>query len=101
MKDGTKPNTESQSPQDGCPSSELQAPNGHTLEAATDECRRENEVRKRCYGKWIDEGRISRTDARDRTERLDAAVWFLKQLEQADPDGVKMVLGVDTPDTEQ
>lgn len=70
--------------QDGTANADMVASNKRTLEEAFDECTRENEVRKRCYGKWIDEGRLSRSDARDRTERLAAAIEFLKRMLDGD-----------------
>lgn len=53
------------------------AQNGVTMEDAYAELCRELDVRKRCYGKWIKEGKISRTDAKDRGSRMEAACEFL------------------------
>lgn len=69
----------------------LRAPNLATLESAMDEAIRELEVRERCYPRWIKEGRISKTDARDRTHRLRAAIWFLSFLSYMDLDLVSSV----------
>jgi hypothetical protein len=55
------------------------APNKVTMEAALDELEREQQVRSRCYGRWIEEKRISKTDAHDRGTRLDAAIFYLKE----------------------
>lgn len=51
-----------------------------TLEEAQSEVERECEVRRRCFDKWIGEGRISRIDANDRLERMISANIFLKKL---------------------
>lgn len=51
--------------------------NGRSLEQALDECRREQGVRHRCFPGWVKDGRLSRSDAKDRLERMDAAVQFL------------------------
>jgi hypothetical protein len=53
-----------------------------------DELQRELSVRERCYPRWVSEGRLSRTDARDRTERLQGAIRLLERaldIEAADP----------------
>lgn len=42
-------------------------------QAAVDELYRELQVRLRCFPRWIEEGRISRTDAIDRIDRLHTA----------------------------
>jgi hypothetical protein len=46
------------------------------LAEAIDEVFRELCVRKRCFPKWITEGRVSGTDAQDRIDRL-ATAWEL------------------------
>ena len=38
--------------------------------AALDEIEREINVRSRCFLRWIEDGRLSRTDAKDRLQRL-------------------------------
>ena len=50
------------------------------VEEAQSECEREIEVRRRCYDRWISEGRLSRIDAKDRLERMISANLFLKRL---------------------
>lgn len=40
------------------------------MEAALDEVQREINVRIRCFPRWIKEGRVSKTDAKDRLQRL-------------------------------
>jgi hypothetical protein len=37
---------------------------------ALDEVVRECQVRARCFPRWVDEGRMSRSDAKDRLQRL-------------------------------
>lgn len=54
--------------------------NRRTLEEAQSECERECEVRRRCFDRWVQEGRISRIDAKDRLERMISANLFLKNL---------------------
>lgn len=51
-----------------------------TLEEAQSEVERECEVRKRCFDRWVAEGRLSRIDANDRLERMISANIFLKNL---------------------
>lgn len=52
-----------------------------SLSEQVDELRRELGVRERCYPKWIQEGKLSRTDARDRLERLRAALHTVQKVE--------------------
>ena len=40
------------------------------VEVALGEIQRERQVRERCYGRWVDEGKMSRIDAKDRMERI-------------------------------
>jgi hypothetical protein len=47
-------------------------------QAAVDELYRELQVRLRCFPRWIEEGRVSRTDAIDRIDRLNTALQLLK-----------------------
>jgi len=47
-------------------------------EAAFDELERELNVRIRCFPRWVAEGRMCRTDAVDRLDRLHTAVALLK-----------------------
>jgi hypothetical protein len=39
------------------------------VEAALSEVEREMHVRERCYGRWVEEGKLSRIDAKDRMDR--------------------------------
>lgn len=50
------------------------------LQEALDECLRELLLRERCFPRWIEEGRLSRTDANDRLERLRSACIELEKL---------------------
>ena len=55
-----------------------------SLTEAIDELFRELQVRKRCFPKWVDEGRISRTDAQDRIARQESALAYLERLRDAE-----------------
>lgn len=47
------------------------------LQEARDEVAREKHVRESCYPRWIGDGRISATDACDRSERITCALQAL------------------------
>lgn len=49
-------------------------------QAALDELYRELAVRARCFPRWIVEGRVSRTDAQDRLNRMHTAHELLKGM---------------------
>ena len=51
-------------------------------EEAVSELERELQVRKRCYDRWVTEGKLSNVDARDRLERLAAAIHYIKEPTQ-------------------
>ena len=51
---------------------------------ALDELEREANVRSRCFPRWIREGKVSMTDARDRLDRLASAIKLLDALVTAD-----------------
>lgn len=57
-----------------------------TVEEAWSEVEREIQVRVRCYDGWIDAGKLSWADARDRLARLGEASRLLKQLCDMQPD---------------
>jgi hypothetical protein len=61
------------------------------MHEAMDEVERELNVRKRCFPKWIEDGRLSRTDARDRLARQQAALDILTQLNKEFPDCVSVI----------
>lgn len=51
-----------------------------TLDEAIDEINRELAVRRRLFPKWVLDGKISRTDALDRVERMETAIFHLEKL---------------------
>jgi hypothetical protein len=51
-----------------------------TITEAIDEVHRELCVRKRCFPRWILDGRVSKTDAQDRIDRLATAFDLLTSL---------------------
>lgn len=51
-----------------------------SVQEALDECTRELNIRKRCFPRWIEDGRVSPTDAQDRLDRLASAVDMLTEL---------------------
>lgn len=53
---------------------------GCGAEEALSELQREAQVRSRIHPKWIDDGRLSKYDARDRDKRMAAAIAFLQWL---------------------
>jgi hypothetical protein len=53
---------------------------------ALSELQREVNVRKRCYDRWVQEGRLTAIDARDRLDRLVAAIHFLEAPEMMQPE---------------
>lgn len=50
------------------------------LERAVDEVKREVSVRERCYQRWVDEGRMSRTEAKERMFGMKKALEMLQNL---------------------
>lgn len=44
---------------------------------AIDELHREMGVRTRCFHRWVDDGKLSRTDAQDRIDRMASAIALL------------------------
>jgi hypothetical protein len=50
------------------------------IEPALGELQRELQVRERCYPRWVEEGKLSRIDAKDRLDRIINAVEFLDLL---------------------
>lgn len=51
-----------------------------SLEEAMSEVNRELQVRRRCYGRWIQDGKLSSVEATDRVERLEKALDELEKL---------------------
>lgn len=54
-----------------------------SAEEAHSELVRELNVRDRCYGRWVQDGKLSRTDARDRYDRLKTAIALLEDANPA------------------
>lgn len=50
------------------------------VQECIDELERELYVRIRCFDRWVQDGRLTRTDARDRTERHYSAMVHLAGL---------------------
>lgn len=50
------------------------------VQQALDECQREYNVRARCFPRWVQDGRVSATDAQDRLDRMGTACRLLEQL---------------------
>lgn len=50
------------------------------IQEAVDEVYRELCVRKRCFPRWVEDGRVSATDAQDRIDRLATAHEKLVEL---------------------
>lgn len=74
------------------------APGVHrTLGEAIDEVEREFNVRERCFPKWVTEGRLTRSDAKDRLERLGAACYFLRCLLAGDVESCVEAMGNSKP----
>lgn len=45
-----------------------------TLQEAASELRRELGIRRRCYGRWIQDGKLDEVEACDRVERMELAL---------------------------
>jgi len=56
-----------------------------TQQEALDELGRELNVRKRCFPRWILDGRVSATDAQDRIDRLATAIQLLNAVVVENP----------------
>ena len=59
-----------------------------TLQEAISEAQRELRVRERCFGRWVEDGKLDPVDATDRLERLQSAVIYLEHyrlLTEDDP----------------
>lgn len=48
------------------------------VEEALSELEREMQVRKRCYDRWVEDGKLSSVDAADRLDRLQTAIHLLQ-----------------------
>jgi hypothetical protein len=59
---------------------ELQQADPELIEEAVSEIEREMHVRERCYDRWVNEGKMSRIDAKDRMNRQIMAYKLLAML---------------------
>jgi len=55
------------------------------LQEARDELVRELNLRSRCFPRWIQEGRVSLSDAKDRLDRMATALRYLESLDEDTP----------------
>ena len=60
-------------------------PNMRSLTEAIDEIERELAVRRRIFPRWVDDGRMSQTEALDRLERMTASCTYLKRFRDLKP----------------
>ncbi|HKZ20955.1 MAG TPA: hypothetical protein VJQ57_12690 [Acidimicrobiia bacterium] len=79
-----------------------QCHNGRTLQEAVDELDRELRIRCRLRERWVQEGRWSSSEAKDKIERHAAAIGFLQSFIRAckwtgDPNGFVTRTGDKTP----
>lgn len=58
-----------------------------SLEEAKSELTREMNVRTRCYDRWVTEGRLTSVDAKDRLDRINAALHYLSMFAQDSESG--------------
>jgi hypothetical protein len=56
----------------------MEAKTIRSKQEALDELNREFNVRRRCFARWIENGRLSATDAQDRLDRLASAIDMLE-----------------------
>jgi hypothetical protein len=56
-----------------------------SVSEAYDEVVRELEVRQRVYGRWVRDGKLTETDAKDRMQRLIVAAIWMGRLKDVDP----------------
>jgi hypothetical protein len=56
-----------------------------SLTEAIDEVDRELAVRRRIFPKWVEDGKLSQTEAIDRLERLTASSTYLKRFRDLKP----------------
>lgn len=58
----------------------MEAKTERSPQEAHDELTREFNVRRRCFSRWVREGRLSATDAQDRLDRLATACDLLSAV---------------------
>jgi stage III sporulation protein SpoIIIAA len=56
----------------------MQPLKARSLQEAIDEVERELNIRIRCMPMWVSNGKVSKTDAQDRVDRLATALEFLR-----------------------
>lgn len=61
----------------------LVEPDPRSAQEALAEVKRELDVRKRCFVRWVDDGKMSEVDAIDRYERLYTAAVVVEQYIEA------------------
>lgn len=66
-------------------------------EEAWSEVERERQVRNRVYEKWVEEGKLSWADARDRYARIVSASAMLKAIIELSPDDREILEGKGIP----
>jgi len=55
----------------------MEAKSIRSKQEALDELNREFNIRRRCFARWVVDGRLSATDAQDRLDRLASAIDML------------------------
>ena len=63
---------------DPSPNQKDSTPPKRPITEAIDEVHRELEVRRRIYGNWVSEGKLTYQEARNRGERMEAALQWLR-----------------------
>jgi len=53
-----------------------------SLAEAVSELKRELGIRRRCYSRWIADGKLSDVDAEDRLERMEKALGIVERAEE-------------------
>ena len=69
--------------------------NKRSLAEAASELRRELGIRRRCYGRWIQDGKLDEVEATDRIERMELALDVVERsalLATVVPDTVEAIL---------
>lgn len=58
------------------------------------ELEREQDVRERCFRRWVKEGKMTATDAKDRFERLATAIMYLRTQCNEHPEHLELIPAV-------
>lgn len=56
-----------------------------SLQESVDEVERELNVRRKCFDRWVGDGRLAQTDALDRFQRMCSAWHYLKRCLTGEP----------------